>query len=87
MPLRLKGVFLYFPSRKLTSSEIQQCDELPSICLTPDSKVWDPNDNVWVKEEDNYLDDRGMLLDGPPPRKRRKLIHESDFAQAEDAND
>ena len=87
IPLRLKGVFSYFPSRKLTPSEVRDCDELPSICITPDSRVWDPNDEAWAEEEDSYLDHDGGLISAPPPRKKRKLIHENDFSHADDAHE
>ena len=78
IPLRLRGAFSYFPTRKLTDEEIDGCDNITAICLTPDTKVWDPNCETWGEEEDKFVDPKGELVGLPPP-KRRKLIHEDDF--------
>ena len=78
IPLRLRGAFSYFPTRKLTAEEIDGCNELTSFCLTPDAREWDPNCESWGEEEDKYVDTRGEPVGFPPP-KRRKLIHEQDF--------
>ena len=38
IPLRLRGVFSFFPSRALEPSEIENCDEMECVCLTPEGK-------------------------------------------------
>ena len=86
IPLRLKGVFSYFETRKLTSMEVEECDHMQSVCLTPDSKIWEPNDEIWAEEEAKYIDDADNLVERPPSKKR-KLVHDSDFDQAEDTHD
>ena len=87
IPLRLKGVFSYFPSKKLTPVEVQDCNDLPSICITPDSRMWDPNDDAWAEGEDSYPNDDGTLIVAPPPRKKRNLIQENDFSHSDDAHE
>ena len=74
IPLRLRGIFSYFPTRKLTESEVEGCDEFESICLTPEGKEWDPNDSFWDEEEGKFLSSEGDLMWPPPKKKRRFLL-------------
>ena len=69
IPLRLKGVFSYFETRKLTPTEIEECDQMQALCLTPDSKAWEPNDEVWAEEEEKYLDGVGNLRELSPTKR------------------
>ena len=55
IPLRLRGIFSDFPTRSLTEQEIEQCDELASVYLTPEGKEWDPNDTMLDNEEAKSL--------------------------------
>ena len=73
IPLQLRGIFSYFPTRALEKSEIESCDDFESICLTPEGKEWNPNDSHWEEEEAKYLDPQGNLV-WPPPAKKRKLL-------------
>ena len=68
IPLRLRGIFSYFPTRALHEKEIESCDDYETICLTPEGKEWDPNDHMWAQEEDKYVDHRGDLV-WPRPQK------------------
>ena len=43
IPLSLKGIFSYFESRALTPREIDTCEEMEYLMLTPDAKTWDPH--------------------------------------------
>ena len=67
IPLPLWGVFLYFPSRKPTSDELEACDK---VILTPDSPAWDPHSDVFSRNEENHLDWEGNVV----KRKFRKRI-------------
>ena len=73
IPLRLRGIFSYFPTRALHIKEVENCDELETVCLTPEGKEWDPNDPMWDEEEGKYLDHQGELL-WPRPTKRRRML-------------
>ena len=74
----LKGAFSYFPTRKLTADEVENCDNYVTVCITPNAREWDPNNEAWGEEEDKYLDENGELVHLPSP-KRRKLVHKGDF--------
>ena len=67
IPLKLDGVFSYFPTRALTSDEIENGKELEDVFLSPDASVWDPYDETWALNEDALLDDRGDMV-YPAPR-------------------
>ena len=43
IPLQLSGVFSYFESRSLTDREIEECDSMDMVILSPDSNTWDPH--------------------------------------------
>ncbi|KAL7538844.1 hypothetical protein ACHAXR_009411 [Thalassiosira sp. AJA248-18] len=76
IPLRLKGVFSYFASRKLTSDELENCEEMETLCLTPNSRRWNPHCDSYANNDDSFLDFRGELQ-YPLPKKRR-LINEDE---------
>ena len=42
IPLKLDSIFLYFPTRELTLEQMQRCDEIKHVFLSPDSETWDP---------------------------------------------
>ena len=67
IPLALWGVFSYFPSRKPTSDELDSCDK---VIATPDSPDWNPHSDVYARNEENYLDWEGNIIE----RKFRKRI-------------
>ena len=73
IPLRLRGIFSFFPSRALEPSEIENCEEMDCVCLTPEGREWDPNTSFWDDEEAKFLNQSGELI-WPPPPKRRKLL-------------
>ena len=75
IPLKLKGIFSYFPTRALTADEIDACEEMEAICLTPGARVWDPNDDSWAEAESRHIDHEGNSV-MPKPNKRRRLIED-----------
>ena len=75
IPLRIRGTFSYFPTRALTEEEIDGCNELEAISLTPDSKTWDPSCELWAEEEDKFLTEQGDLV-VPRPAKKRRLLED-----------
>ena len=77
IPMKLDGVFSYFPTRKLTEQEIDECEYIETLQLCPDADDWDPYDESYAEREDNYTDYRGDLIDRPT--KRRRLIEDADI--------
>ena len=77
IPLMLRGIFSYFPTRALSAKEIDECEDLPVVCLTPNSRSWDPHCDSYATNEDTFLDFRGELV-YPPPPKRRRLLEEDE---------
>ena len=61
IPLQLSGVFSYFESRSLTDREIEECDSMDMVLLSPDSNIWDPHCDSYAYQEENFLDYRGDL--------------------------
>jgi len=57
IPLSIKGVIGYFPSRKPTRQEWDQSDLSMRIDLTADDPVWDPNNT------DRFRDQEAAMLD------------------------
>jgi hypothetical protein len=52
IPLHLKGIFSYFPSRTPTREEVETCKH---IHLT-NEHVWDPHSNTFQEQENNIAD-------------------------------
>ncbi len=59
IPLRLHGIFSFFPSQALEPSEIENCEEMECVCLTPEGRDWDPNTSSWDDEEAKFLNHSG----------------------------
>ena len=75
IPLALWGTFSYFPSRKPTQEDLVDCDY---ILLTPDGPDWNPHTDVYARNEEQFLDWQGEIIQ---PKERRKiLIEDSDEA-------
>ena len=55
--------FLYFPTRKLTQEEEDDCEYTETVYLTPDTSVWDPHDKDYAEREDRSVDFRGYLIE------------------------
>ena len=59
IPLQLDGIFSYFPTREFTLDEMQNCDQIEHIFLSPDSKTWDPSSESYSINEDYLVDSGG----------------------------
>jgi hypothetical protein len=73
IPLALWGIFSYFPSRMPTETELDECDK---IIITPDGPEWNPHSDVYARNEENYLDWQGHIVE--PNHRTRVLIHDED---------
>ena len=76
IPMQFDGIFSYFPTRKLTEEEIDNCEYIETLQLCPDGDDWDPYDESFAKREDSHTDYRGDLIDCPA--KQRRLIEDAD---------
>ena len=67
--LKLNGIFSYFPTRPLTSSEIESLDDYRLVYLTPDAEQWDPYRTSFADDEDAMVDVDGTIAryDRRPP--------------------
>ena len=61
IPLKLRGVFSYFTTRKLSQEEISYSEAYDIVFFTPDSEHWDPHCDSYADREDSYLDDFGEM--------------------------
>jgi len=59
--LKLNGIFSYFPTRPLTSSEIESLDDYRLVYLTPDAEQWDPYRTSFADDEDAMVDVDGTI--------------------------
>ena len=77
IPMQLDGIFSYFPTQKLTQEEINNCEYIKTVYLTPDAAEWDPYDEDYSEREDAFFDFRGYLIDRQP--KQRFFFGDSDI--------
>ena len=82
IPLCLRGIFSCFETRRITPDEVDDCNNMNVIYLSPDSPIWDPHDEVSSNNEDTFVDDEGEIIE-PCQHKKRKLIHDDDVREAE----
>ena len=61
IPLSLKGVTSYFPTRKPTREEYEKAST--RFELTSEAPEWNPHTNLFSDQEEALVDDSGMLLD------------------------
>ena len=47
IPMNLDGIFSYFSTQNLTQEEIDNCDYIKTVYLTPDAAEWDPYDEEY----------------------------------------
>lgn len=78
IPLKLRGVFSYFPTRRLTHQELQDEDFHDIIFLSPDAPAWDPHLPHWADMEDSFLDHEGEIV-GKPEREDHHLVQDDDM--------
>ena len=56
--LELKGVTSYFPTRKPTKHEFDNCPRIELTYLTPE---WDPRSTTFQEQEEALMDNNGKL--------------------------
>ena len=74
IPLALWGIFSYFPTRKPTEDDMS--DNLNLLMLTPDGPDWNPHSDVYARNEEQFLDWKGDLIQ--PQYRQRVLIDDTD---------
>ena len=57
-------------------AELENCEHIETVYLTPDAAQWDPYDEEYAAAEDRFLDFKGDLIHRPP--KRRKILDDAD---------
>ena len=77
IPMQLGGIFSYFPMQNITQEEIDNCEYIKTVYLTPDTSEWDPYDEVYPEREDSFSYFRGYLIYRQP--KQRKVLDDSDI--------
>ena len=75
--MKLDVIFSYFPTRKLTMNELDNCEYIETVHLNPDAAQWDPYNEEYADAEDRFLYFSGYLLHHQP--KRRKVLDDSDI--------
>ena len=75
--MKLDGIFSYFPTHKFTTNELENCEHIETVYLSPDAAQCDPYDEEYADSEDRFLDFRGYLVHRQP--KRRKILDDSDI--------
>ena len=65
--MKLDGIFSYFQTRALTLNEIQNCEEIEHVFLSPDAETWDPYSPSYSLNEDHIMD-AGREMGYPTPR-------------------
>lgn len=73
IPLALWGIFSYFPTRKPTEQDMEDCE---LILLSPDGPEWNPHSDVFACNEEKFLDWRGDIIGAKD--RQRVLIEDSD---------
>ena len=56
IPLKLDGIFWYLPTQALTLEEMQRCDEMKHVFLSPDAETWDPYSDTYALNEEQLMD-------------------------------
>ena len=75
IPLALRGVVSYFPTRKPTTAEFQTCRRVE---LTSEEPEWDPSSVTFQEQEDATVDAHGRVYNtGDGNKKSRRIISSS----------
>jgi hypothetical protein len=85
IPLSLKGIVSYFPTRRPTREELESC---PRIELTAPEPEWNPHNCAYSQGEDNMTGDDGNVLRQDKPdiqtREIMGLWTNKNMARADD---
>jgi hypothetical protein len=71
IPLQLNGIVSYFPSRRPTKEEYDQCSHIE---LTSTEPEWNPHNGVYSKGESGMTGDNGNILKRVRPSVRTREI-------------
>ena len=74
IPLQLHGVFSYFPTRRPTESELEECQK---VFITPDSQDWNPHCQSYDNNERSMLDFEGNMAENDR-RSAEKVVFEDE---------
>ena len=75
IPLSLKGVTSYFPTRTPTEEEAQKFEDMGDYLeLTSDASEWDPHSTRFSELESRLVDRYGELKDGITPNVRNLFM-------------
>ena len=67
IPLKLDGIFLYLPTQALTLEEMNSCDEMKHVFLSPDAETVDLYSETYALNEEQLVDAGGGIV-YPLPR-------------------
>ena len=56
IPLKLDGIFLYFQTLAFTLDEMQRCDVIEYVLLSPEAEIWDPYSETYALNEEHIVD-------------------------------
>jgi hypothetical protein len=71
IPLSLKGIVSYFPSRKPTKEEFDKCSHIE---LTSDEPEWDPHNGTYSQGELAMTGDDGNIIKRMKPHVQTREI-------------
>ena len=74
--MKLDGIFSYFTTRNLTMNELENCEYVETVYLSPDAAQWDTYNEEYADTEDRFLDFRGYLVHRQP--KLWKILDDLD---------
>lgn len=60
IPLSLWDIFSYFPTRKLTVTEVEEAEDV--FVLTPEGRKWNPHSDSYARNEESMLDWEGNMV-------------------------
>ena len=66
IPLKLNDILSYLPTRALTLEEMQRCDEMKHVFLSPDAETWDTYSETYDLNEEQLVDSGGDTVYTPP---------------------
>ena len=80
VPLRLHGVFSYFPTFRPTDGEYHGAPPSDHHFMTPSTYPWNPNSDEWGRNEDRFIDEEGNLIpQRVPPNNISAIIPMAGF--------
>ena len=75
IPLQLRSIFSYFPSRKPNSDDL---DDGVLVPITPDGPTWDAYDQTYADNKRSMTNSCGQMR--PPKYVQKEFVEEDDLA-------